>query len=80
MNSSLKFQIADISIYELELSQIFQEQYNDLYSNILHISQDEFISNLHKASFINDKNQQEKLFRYFNEKSSEYFYKNVFKR
>ena len=48
MNSSQKIQIADISMYELELSQIFQEQYNDLYSKILHISQDEFISNLQK--------------------------------
>ena len=67
MNSSLKFQIADISIYELELSQIFQEQYNDLYSNILHISQDEFISNLQKQVSlmikINKKNYSDVLIK-----------------
>ena len=48
MNSSLKFQYTDISKQELELSQIFQEQYNDLFHEILHIHQNQFISNLIK--------------------------------
>ena len=48
MNSSLKFQYTDISKQELELSQIFQEQYNDLFHEILHIHQNQFISTLIK--------------------------------
>ena len=93
MNSSLKFQIADISIYELELSQIFQEQYNDLYSNILHISQDEFISNLQKQVSlmikINKKNYSDILMKkvqsifikmYLNDKNQCQNFLNVLKK
>ena len=48
MRSSQKYPITDITLSELELSKIFQEQYNDLYSKILQIPQNQFISNLLK--------------------------------
>ena len=48
MNSSQKYQMTDISLNELELSKIFQDQYNDLYPKILQIPQNQFISNLLK--------------------------------
>ena len=46
MNSSLKSQSTDISMQEFELSQIFQEQYYDIFHEILHLQQNQFISNL----------------------------------
>ena len=38
----------DISIIELELSKIYQEQYNDIFPRITHINQNLFISILEK--------------------------------
>ena len=55
MNSSLKSQSTDISMQEFELSQIFQEQYYDIFHEILHLQQNQFISNLTKQVLIMSK-------------------------
>ena len=52
MNSSTKLQSTDISMQELELSQLFQEQYNDIFHEILQVQQNQFISNLTKQVLI----------------------------
>ena len=38
----------DISIIELELIKLYQEQYNDIFPRIRHINQNIFISTLEK--------------------------------
>jgi hypothetical protein len=47
-----KFQTSEISAQELVLSQIFQQQYNNIFHQIIHFSQHQFNNLLHKSVFL----------------------------
>ena len=67
----------DISLNEIELTKIFQEQYNDIFPNIRNLNQNSFISILEKQVILSLKILNKTFSNMLIKKNSKYIYKTI---